>query len=300
MSLPERCGMSDNRERKRGGRMFFYVSKSSPFVRKTLQKIIISKQKAYQENQNNQNHENKKGVVSLQTNHLFSVILHKPIQTCKRISLCFFSKDNQKAASMTVEAALVLPLFLFALMNLMSFIEIYRMQGNMNMKLHQTAKEMAVMRAAVTITDEEECVDLLYPYVAEPFVPIVGFDDFWMFSRMRTRAWTGYDNEAAKEEAEEIVYVTQYGEVYHSTKSCSYLKLSIRAVDSKLVDELRNADGECFRVCEKCGVSVTNTVFVTSYGNRYHTTLCCEGIKRIVKEIPISQVGSREPCKKCN
>lgn len=277
--------------------MFFYVSNSSPFVRKFLQKIIISKKS----NQKNQKDIKKKGVVSLQTNHIFSVILHKSIQTYKRISLCLFSKDEQKNASMTMEAAFVLPLFLFALMNVMSLIEIYRLQSDMNMKLHQTAKEMAVMGVATDIAGEEECIDLVYPYKAKVFAASIGFDEFMLFSRMRTRAWTGYDNEAAQEdEKEETVFVTEYGEVYHMTKSCSYLKLSIRAVDLKYVGELRNANGECFYACEKCGNKCTNTVFVTGYGNRYHSTLGCSGLKRIIKEIPISQVGSRTPCRKCS
>lgn len=277
--------------------MFFYVSNSSPFVRNFLQKIIISKGS----NQKNQSYIMKKGVVSLQANHMFSVILHKSIQTYKRISLCLFLKKNQKNASMTLEAALVLPLFLFALMNVMSLIEVYRLQSNMNMKLHQTAKEMAVIGAAVDMTGKEECIDLVYPYKAKVFAASIGFDEFVMFSRMRTRAWTGYDNETAqKDDKEETVFVTEYGEAYHTTKSCSYLKLSIRAVNLDYVGNLRNANGECYYACEKCGSKCTNTIFVTSYGNRYHSTLGCNGLKRTIKEIPISQAGDRKPCKKCS
>ena len=66
--------------------MFFYVSNSSPFVRNFLQKIIISKGL----NQKNQSYIMKKVVVSLQANHIFYVIMHKSIQTYKRISFCIF------------------------------------------------------------------------------------------------------------------------------------------------------------------------------------------------------------------
>lgn len=281
--------------------MFFYVPKSSPFVRKFLQKISISKRSKQKTCQNEEKKKiNRKGVISLQTDQSFSVILHKSIQACKRISFCLFSKDKRIAASMTVEAAFVLPLFLFAVMNLMSFIEIYRMQSNMNMKLHQTVKEMAMVGSAVDITGEDECIDLIYPYKAEPFVAVVGFREFMMYSRMRTRVWTGYDVEVSHEtEQEETVYVTEYGEVYHTTKSCSYLKLSIRAVALNYVEEVRNLDGSCYYACEDCGSRCTNTVFVTSYGNRYHATLQCSGLKRTIKEIPLSQVGEMTACKKC-
>ena len=295
--------------------MFFYMSNSSPFVRIYLQKISISKrlkQKTCQKNMKENTKENTKGAISLQTDHSFSVILHKSIQICKRISFCLFSlcekafgscedmKKKTKAASMTLEAALVLPLFLFAVMNLMSFIEIYRLQSNMNMKLHQAAKQMAVTAATLDSLGGDECIDFIYPYQANPFVAMVGFEEFTMFSRMRTRAWTGFDNESASEvESEEIVYVTQYGEVYHRSKSCSYLKVSIRGVSLALIEELRNAEGACYYACEKCGSNCMNTVFVTAYGNRYHSTLQCSGLKRTIQEIPLSQVGEKEACKKC-
>lgn len=286
--------------------MFFYVSNSSPFVRFFLQKISISKRSRQKTCQNNRK-QKRKGAVSLQTDHSFSVILHKSIQACKRISFCLFSYINRRkkqkktrAASMTIEAALVLPLFIFAVMNLMSIMEIYRLQCSMNMKLHQAAKEMAVTAATLDSLGEDECIDFVYPYQAKPFVAMVGFEEFTMFSRMRTRAWTGYDNESAnEEESEETVYVTEYGKVYHRSKSCSYLKVSIRAVNLVVVNNLRNAEGACYYACEQCGSNCTNTVFVTTYGNRYHATLQCSGLKRTIQEIPLSQVGDKQPCKKC-
>lgn len=279
--------------------MFFYVSDSSPFVRFFIQKINHSKRSKQKTCQVKK--VNRKGVISLQTDHTFSVILHNSIQACRRISFCLFSKRcaKKEKASMTIEAALVLPLFVFAVMNLMSFIEIYREQSNRNMSLHETVKEMAVLGAATKITGEDECIDIVYPYRVEPYAAVVGFSDFLMFSRMRTRAWTGYDNEAAQPDEEDKVYVTEYGEVYHYSKSCAYLKLSIRAVDLDYIEKLRNADGSCYYACEECGRKCTSTVFVTSYGNRYHATLQCSGLKRTIQEIPLSQVGSRTACKKC-
>lgn len=277
--------------------MFFYMLNSSPFVRLFKQKIsdtLKAKQKTCQNKK-----VNEKGAVSLQTDDSFSVILHNSIRACRRISFCLFSRRNTASASMTVEAALVLPLFLFAVVNLMSFIEIYRLQSNWNMTLHQSVKELAIISKAADITEADECIDLICPYKAEAYFSMVGFSDFWMFSRMRTRAWTGYQVEKEHAEDEEMVYITEYGEVYHLTKSCSYLRLSIRAVAIEVVEELRNAAGGCFYACEECGEKCTNTVFVTSYGTRYHATLQCSGLKRTIQEIPLSEAGGRTACKKC-
>lgn len=73
----------------------------------------------------------------------------------QNISLYIFTKTSGKRkasfrfpaafmASMTVEAAFVLPFFLFAFLNIISIIEIYRVQGNMSAAMHMASKEMAV------------------------------------------------------------------------------------------------------------------------------------------------------------
>lgn len=46
--------------------------------------------------------------------------------------------------SITVEAAFVLPLFIFAMLSIISFMEILRVQMKINSSLQQTAKEMAI------------------------------------------------------------------------------------------------------------------------------------------------------------
>ena len=65
---------------------------------------------------------------------------------CKKISVCVLSRYKRKAAkgSMTVEAAFVLPFCLYAMVNLMSIMELYRLQGNLSAAMHNTAKDMAV------------------------------------------------------------------------------------------------------------------------------------------------------------
>ena len=65
---------------------------------------------------------------------------------CKKISVCVLSGYKRKAAkgSMTVEAAFVLPFCLYAMVNLMSIMELYRLQGNLSAAMHNTAKDMAV------------------------------------------------------------------------------------------------------------------------------------------------------------
>lgn len=270
-----------------------------------------------------------------------------------KASFCFLSKSKEKTwnGSMTVEAALVVPLLLFAIWNLISILEIYRLQSNMSYALHATAKDMAVyahtyekvmgeedtfmesigltyLYAAGQVTKkvgeayldtspltdgaagigwmrsrilEDDCIDLVATYQVQPAISILGFGEFGMYSRMRTRAWNGYDNAQTSvgQDGERLVYVTPNGEVYHMKKGCSYLRLSIRAVTKDELTILRNQDREIYDACKACDGASKNTVFITDYGNCYHASLRCSALRRTIEVIPISQVGARTKCKKC-
>lgn len=280
---------------------------------------------------------------------------HSFILALKRMSSCPSDDRLRRAqkASMTVEACFVLPFFLFAFLNVISIIEIYRLQGNMSAAMHDTAKQMAQygyeyreigggslgvaeslgltylyaagkvqaklgtsyldnsllaggassiswMRSSVM--QEDDCIDLVAEYRIAPPAAVVGYQSRTLYSRMRTRAWTGYDNAmygAGSTAEERIVYITPNGSVYHCSRGCSYLKLSIVAVDRSLLDEQRNQGGSKYYPCEECGDFCGAIVYITDYGNRYHATLGCSGLKRTVMAVPISDAGDRGACSKC-
>lgn len=111
------------------------------------------------------------------------------------------------------------------------------------------------------------------------------------------RVWSGKEMEGALEE--EMVYVTRTGKVYHDSLSCTHLKLSIRDVPLSQVDKLRSEDGSKYYPCELCGNRKGTTVFITNYGNRYHVSRNCSGIRRDIRSIPISQAGDRGLCSRC-
>ena len=287
---------------------------------------------------------------------LLSVIrsIQFPVCARKRMSSCSPVRIVQGAqrASMTVEACFVLPFFLFAFLNVISIVEIYRLQGNMSAAMHDTAKQMAVygyeyrevggsagMAESMGLTylyaagrvqaklgtdylnksplaggfsavswlrssvmREDDCIDLVAEYRVAPPAAVVGYHQRVLYNRIRTRAWTGYDNAAHGAGGiveEEIVYITPEGTVYHRSRGCSYLKLSIVAVDKTFLDTQRNQDGSKYYPCGECGDTCADTVYITDYGNRYHATLGCSGLKRTVMAVPISEAGSRGACSKC-
>lgn len=256
--------------------------------------------------------------------------------------------------SLTIEAALVLPVFLFAVMAILSFTEILRLQMRIDSAMQQCAKELAVYGYAKdpllgeTIEDlsfpieslfsetyvknriisdvgdeyldrspaesanalhligsrimEKDRIELRCTYYVTPFFSLSPETGFLTGTTAVARAFTGYDNLAAADqgEKEEYVYVTTNGTVYHKDRGCNYLDLSIEKIFIDDLSGARNADGSIYKACSICGsINSGSVVFVTKYGDRYHSDILCSGLRRTIEAIPISQVGARTPCKKC-
>ena len=116
--------------------------------------------------------------------------------------------------------------------------------------------------------------------------------------------WTGkkLDQKEAREEetGSHIVYVTPYGTVYHTSKDCHYLDLSIRQIPVSEISSARNADGAIYEKCTCADhVAAGGSVYITDYGTNWHTDIHCSGLKRTVNEINISEIGNLHLCPKC-
>ncbi len=128
--------------------------------------------------------------------------------------------------------------------------------------------------------------------------PVVEYEE-----AMKIKTWTGYQKGGLDQDKdkEDIVYLTENGVVYHKDYHCTYLELSIHMAAASEVNDLRNVSGEKYHPCEKCmhGQSATQSVYITDQGNRYHNSLSCSGLKRIVYSIPISEAIGKRACSKC-
>lgn len=112
--------------------------------------------------------------------------------------------------------------------------------------------------------------------------------------------------EISKEETSKegiFVYITETGDVYHETKECSHIKLSIETVDFESIFSRRNESGAKYTFCERCKIPLNKqgVVFITLYGNHYHTDISCSGLKRTVRTISLEQAQNegKRKCKKC-
>lgn len=271
------------------------------------------------------------------------------IRTLKEVSL---------SASMTLEASIALPLFIFFFVNIIAAIDIVRVQSEMEATLHQVGNDACLlafdMREGEKLVDPEnnslqiletgglngyvyykvkksldkkldttpvadrisisnmlsskimmgnDIVDIVIDYRVHPIISLIGFRSFLVESRYYGHAWTGYDIKGSDTQdcqTEEMVYVTEHGSVYHRDVGCKYLKPSVKSVSYSQLGNERNKDQSKYYPCEYCGQNVSSgNVFITDYGERYHTRIDCPGLKRKIYTIPISEVGGKSPCSGC-
>lgn len=104
----------------------------------------------------------------------------------KEMSLLSFPKKEKKSikGSMTVEAAIVVPLFVFFLLNLLGVMEIYGLHGMLAASLREVGRELTVYAYAYErIADEEEDEGL------EAFIENVAFS--YLYVKERVEAFAG-------------------------------------------------------------------------------------------------------------
>ena len=157
-----------------------------------------------------------------------------------------------------------------------------------------------------TFMEKDDEVDIVINYHIEMPLIFLKLNDFQIVQRVKLRSWTGYRpslkygiiSEEGKEE--ETVFIATTGTVYHTSRDCSHIRISIRNVPIKEVGGLRNKSGGKYTSCNLCGPDFGGNVFVATSGDRYHSSKSCSGLKRTIVEVPLSKVQNRNLCKRCS
>ena len=133
-------------------------------------------------------------------------------------------------ASMCVEASLSFSLFLLFLVNVFSIILWFRTYSEDTFTLWQKGKQMA---AYAYITEgltgsNDDLIRLQKNQRMQSAFSILPIPEGKIVSACVVKPWTGYDVVGGKNWVEEdmIVYMTQYGSVYHKDRGCTHLSLS--------------------------------------------------------------------------
>ena len=260
-----------------------------------------------------------------------------------RISRC---APSQARASLTAEAALVFPLFLFAVTGFLYLFLLVQLQTEVGRALTDAGKELARSEEILNLQEgssasgismiytkhslniylkdraagrivkggpeaisllgcrlEEQASSLMLHASYEVVLPpgLSWFRPVRISQSRRVRCWTGFGGRLGEGtgEDEEVVYVTDYGTVYHRSLECRHLKLSVRRVGLEEAEGLRNGSGGKYKPCERCGGQGSGFVYITEEGERYHESLSCPGLSRRIHTMLLSQAGGRPPCSVC-
>lgn len=231
--------------------------------------------------------------------------------------------------SLTVEAALVLPLFLFVMVTVLFLFRVLQLQYMVGEALDKAVAEAALEQEATAEETENKVKLLFYGELVGQECPVsmialqmAGFswegsvtEDSYIQMKVAyrirmpgwilhnrwlpvtetsgCRRWTGRAGSGEKDKNADWVYVTPNGTVYHRSRECTHLKLSIQTVTAD-----RAAS---YRACELCaeGKAIPPFIYITEEGECYHTQLKCSGLKRTVYMIPLREAGGRSPCLRC-
>lgn len=119
----------------------------------------------------------------------------------------------------------------------------------------------------------------------------------------QARAWIGFEGTVfgGTEEKEEMVYITDWESVYHTSDSCTHLNLSVEGVSLSQAKSGRNEYGTRYHPCESCiGHGKENQiVYITQKGDAFHNHIHCGGISRSIKMVKKSETGAFRACERC-
>lgn len=240
------------------------------------------------------------------------------------------------SGSYTVEAAVVLPIFLGLMTFVIFYMRVLQVEFGIQKALDESGQQVAVMCATKEDISLGEVILLNNGKLIKEKVPLsyikggilgisygksrvkgnyidlrVSYDiDFpiQFFGKLKwhkeqysvNRKWIGWDmyEEGAMEN---YVYITEYGRVYHMKRQCPYLNPTIVAIPYSQVDKVRNDSGAKYKTCRECGAKnqKAGIAYITEYGEVYHRSVTCSGLKRTIHRVPITEVEGRGPCKKC-
>ncbi|MGN1139603.1 MAG: hypothetical protein ACI4TF_00235 [Oliverpabstia sp.] len=245
------------------------------------------------------------------------------------------------SGSMTAEAVVTVPIFLLTVSTLLSILDIYRVQALVKNSLHQSALELGTYAyvsekgqdTPAGIISSSACaiyaktrIPYLGDYVKvstsdsvyenhtvklrariEYRIPlsIVPFPKLYFYNESQVDSWVGKGTEdktgIMDSTWEEMVYVSEYESVYHTNASCSHLELAVHQDVLNHMESLRNAYGNKYHMCEKCGIasSGNTAVYYTEKGDCYHMQEECSGLKRTVRLVKKSETEGIHQCQRC-
>lgn len=122
-------------------------------------------------------------------------------------------------------------------------------------------------------------------------IPMIGTFKINRSVSVKQKGFVGY--RAGEEEVCEYVYVTPNQAVYHCSRECTHLKLSVNSISSNQINQ--------YTPCGFCGNKKNDTgrIYVARTTDIYHQDRNCSGLKRTVSRVKKSSVKGLSSCSRC-
>ena len=209
---------------------------------------------------------------------------------------------RKKEGSLTVEASLVVPLFILCIVTLIGIVVWFQKAEVIQLRLSESARIVSIggyiKDKNVDAQNENDDIVLKMPYVMSSTIMIPRVLKPILMQQCVTRKFIGVDKLEDGDE-DEIVYMTPNGSVAHKSSGCTYIKSSIISVEGNSIGNRRNTSGGKYYPCRKCVKEEQNMYYVTEYGTRYHADLACSVIAKNAYPIKLSVLKKVKMCSKC-
>lgn len=262
-------------------------------------------------------------------NNLINIYLFKS-KPIKEMSL-------RVRGSLTLEAAIVLPIFVGFVVSILFFFRVLEVQLSLEKAMDYGVRQGASITTEVNQTrgilaaeslafskelsdknlsnypmwpgvliipsGDREDVTLSATYLLKVPLPIIGTRYLPVNQKVTARKWIGYTGGSGQSDnkGDVVVYVTADSDVYHMTTECTHLKLSVTSVSGTGLALARSNDGGKYTRCQICKPPPGLLIYyIAKEGNRYHMTTSCSGLKRSYYTRLLSEVqGILRPCSRC-
>lgn len=268
--------------------------------------------------------------------NIYPLRVHQRTHTLRRKRT---SQSASEEGSMTVEAALVIPLLLCAFLGILLWGKVFLIHQDIESALMETARQIARQEALLTMQEKEgtgmlsasflfsqnchqseerhglevSSVSLLQSeyrkgtkevflnasYTIKIPIPLLGT---WRVKRNTSivqKAWNGYADCLSGTDLQE-----QY--VYITEHGTSYHRDSQCYHLHVTIEEVSNTGDyyggrTSYRPCEFCisGENKKSVLYICEDGECYHEDLSCGGLTRTVRYVKMSQIGGRKACADC-
>lgn len=230
---------------------------------------------------------------------------------------CISSKGGRKervcrwrhltGASLSCECAAVLPLFFVACLTLILIMDAVQMQSAEELKLSNTARQLAVSAAFAGDVTGGKWIDIRKSKKYSWPVRFPGVGTLRVALRARVYPWVGSAEGIGKSGAEgedrgegELVYITDNEAVYHTDPNCSHIDLTVFKSTTSEIKGLRNSSGSRYRKCPGFPKNYSGPVYASATGDYYYPSPDYGSLTRHVHVVVRGDTGDLPPCSRCS